>query len=75
MGFELDGIVDVTKLVMPTGPAPGAPSRPCCDLHGRNCEQGGEECCDLCTEAHHFTIFPPHGGVPCSSPDLSGDGG
>lgn len=42
---------------------------PCCDLHGRNCEQGGEECCEHCTEAHHFEIG--HGGVPCSSPDLS----
>lgn len=41
----------------------------CCDLHGRNCEQGGEECCERCTEAHHFEIG--HGGVPCSSPDLS----
>lgn len=44
----------------------------CCDLHGRNCEQGGEECCARCTEAHHFA--PGHGGVPCSSPDLSGTG-
>ena len=43
---------------------------PCCDLHGRNCEQGGEECCRSCTEAHHFEIG--HGGVPCSNPDLSG---
>ncbi len=41
----------------------------CCDLHGRHCEQGGEECCERCTEAHHFEIG--HGGVPCSSPDLS----
>lgn len=43
----------------------------CCDLHGRNCEQGGEECCAHCTEAHHFA--PGHGGVPCSAPDLSGN--
>lgn len=42
----------------------------CCDLHGRNCEQGGDECCHDCTEAHHSDIG--HGGVPCSSPDLSG---
>jgi hypothetical protein len=47
---------------------PGA----CCDLHGRNCEQGGEECCERCTEAHHFETG--HGGVPCSSPDLSKEG-
>ena len=44
----------------------------CCDLHGRNCEQGGEECCGDCTEVHHFKAG--HGGVPCSSPDLSGNG-
>jgi hypothetical protein len=44
-------------------------STPCCDLHGRNCEQGGEECCEWCTEAHHFEVG--HGGVPCSNPDLS----
>lgn len=44
----------------------------CCDLHGRNCEQGGEECCRNCTEAHHFE--PGHGGVPCSSPNLSLNG-
>jgi hypothetical protein len=43
-------------------------SAPCCDLHGRNCEQG-DECCYQCTEAYHFRIG--HGGVPCSSPDLS----
>ncbi len=48
------------------GPTEGAT---CCDLHGRNCEQGGEECCGDCTEAYHFDIG--HGGVPCSSPDLS----
>lgn len=41
----------------------------CCDMHGRNCEQGGEECCSDCTEAHHFE--PGHGGVPCSSPVLT----
>lgn len=44
----------------------------CCDLHGHNCEQGGEECCRACTEAHHFE--PDHGGVPCSSPNLSLNG-
>jgi hypothetical protein len=43
----------------------------CCDMHGRNCEQGGEECCVWCTEAHHFD--PGHGGVPCSNPDLSAE--
>ena len=48
------------------------PAVRCCDLHGRNCEQGGEECCWQCTEAHHFKIG--HGGVPCPAPDLSGDG-
>lgn len=52
-------------------PAP-APAPPCCDLHGRNCEQGGDECCERCTEAHHFDILPPHGGLLCSRPNLSG---
>lgn len=46
---------------------------PCCDLHGRTCEQGGDECCMRCTETRHFD--PGHGGVPCSSPHLSGSGG
>lgn len=65
---ELDGTV-VSRLVGPweTAEQPD----PCCDLHGRNCEQGGEECCWRCTEAYHFRIG--HGGVPCSNPDLSGD--
>jgi hypothetical protein len=40
--------------------------RLCCDLHGSNCEQGGEECCGWCTEAHHFE--PGHGGMECSAP-------
>jgi hypothetical protein len=50
--------------------------RVCCDLHGSNCEQGGEECCGWCTEAHHFE--PDHGGMECSAPvfavDVSRDG-
>ena len=42
--------------------------KPCCDLHGRNCEPPSELCCFLCTEADH----PTHRkrGL-CSNPDLS----
>lgn len=56
----------------------GGNARPaaCCDLHGSNCEQGGEECCDDCTERLHFA--DNHGGLECSAPvfavDVSRDG-
>ena len=46
----------------------GIPKRPCCDLHGRNCEPPSELCCENCTEADH----PGHRQRgPCSNPDLS----
>lgn len=52
------------------------PRGACCDLHGSNCEQGGEECCDDCTERLHFA--DNHGGLECSAPvfavDVSRDG-
>lgn len=68
-------LMEEPDLFEPTQPVAGTTggstpdSGQCCDLHGRNCEQGGEECCWRCTEAHHFEIG--HGGVPCSAPDLS----
>jgi hypothetical protein len=40
--------------------------RLCCDLHGSNCEQGGEECCDDCAERLHWASG--HGGLECSAP-------
>lgn len=45
------------------------PRGACCDLHGSNCEQGGEECCDDCTERLHFA--DNHGGLECSAPVLA----
>lgn len=40
----------------------------CCEMHGESCEQGGDECCRLCTEAYHFAIN--HGGLPCVLPNM-----
>jgi len=57
----------------------GIPKRPCCDLHGRNCEPPSELCCENCTEARHAGWADERGtrrfghpaGELCSSPDLS----
>ena len=49
--------------------------RPCCDLHGRNCEPPWELCCGGCTEDSHDAIGFRTGthadGTRCSRPDLS----
>jgi len=49
-----------------------AAARPCCDLHGRNCEAPADLCCYACTEASHFVIIPRHGGTTCV---MNGGGG
>jgi hypothetical protein len=56
----------------------GRPAAQCCEYHGRNCEPPSELCCELCTEARHFTwtarLGGRHYGHPdgemCSNPDM-----
>ena len=44
----------------------------CCDMHNTLCEQGGDECCENCTEATHYQLN--HGGTRCVLKEQDGDG-